>query len=394
MLGRRQLMKERNKMIYFDNAATTYPKPEIVYSYMDSFYRVNGANAGRGHYELAQTAGSLIADTRRQIQELLHCPAKQVVFEPTATIALNIIIQGMIRKGAKNIYISPFEHNAVTRTLHHYEGNGEIIVHQLFVSEEMIYDLQRIQYQFDSVKPDFVIISHASNVFGLIAPVEDIFALAKKYDAVTLVDMAQTAGLVDCNIGLDTIDFAVFAGHKTLYGPTGISGFVMKPQIKLPAVIFGGTGYESANQDMPESLPERFEMGTLNISGIAGLCAALKWLKEQTVESIWTQEVENRKKLIALLEEYEFIKIVGNYEHCKYVGIVSCLIDGISSDSVGNVFDRCGIAVRTGLQCAPLAHQFMGTYPEGTVRFSVGYFTEDEDFKGVREGLEFIEENL
>lgn len=381
-------------MIYFDNAATTYPKPEIVYSYMDSFYRMNGANAGRGHYELAQTAGCLIADTRRQIQELLHCPAKQVVFEPTATIALNIIIQGMIKKGAKNIYISPFEHNAVTRTLHHYVVDGKITVYQLSVSEKMVYDLQRIQYQFDSVKPDFVIVSHASNAFGLIAPVEDIFVLAKKYDAVTLVDMAQTAGLIECNIGMDTFDFAVFAGHKTLYGPTGISGFVMNPQIKLPSVIFGGTGYESANQDMPESLPERYEMGTLNISGIAGLYAALKWLKEQTVESIRTQEVENRKKLIALLEEYDFIKIVGNYEHCSYVGIVSCLIDGISSDSAGNVFDRCGIAVRTGLQCAPLAHQFMGTYPGGTIRFSVGYFTGDEDFKGVREGLDFIEENL
>lgn len=381
-------------MIYFDNAATTYPKPETVYSYMDSFYRMNGANAGRGHYELAQTAGSLIADTRRQIQDLLHCPAKQVILEPSATIALNIIIQGMINKGAENIYISPFEHNAVTRTLHHYEVDGKITVHQLNVSKEMIYDLQRIQYQFDMVKPDFVIISHASNVFGLIAPVEEIFMLAKKYNAVTLLDMAQTAGLVECNIGLDIFDFAVFAGHKTLYGPAGISGFVMNPQIKLPAVIFGGTGYESANQDMPESLPERYEMGTMNISGVAGLYAALKWLKEQTVECIWAKEAENRKKLIALLEEYDFVKVVGNYEHCSYVGIVSCLIDGISSDSAGNVFDKCGIAVRTGLQCAPLAHQFMGTFPGGTIRFSVGYFTSDEDFEGVRKGLEYIEENM
>lgn len=381
-------------MTYFDNAATTYPKPEEVYLYMDNFYRTNGANIGRGHYELAQTAGRLIEDTRRQIQFLLHCPTKQVVFVPTATIALNIIIQGVIARGARNIYISPFEHNAVTRILHHYEVNGKIIVHQLCVSEEMVYDLPRIQYQFDSVRPDFVIVSHASNVFGLIAPVEDIFALAKRYNAITLLDMAQTAGLVDCNIGQDYFDFAVFAGHKTLYGPTGISGFVMNPQIIIPSIIFGGTGYESANQNMPESLPERFEMGTLNICGIAGLYAALKWNQEKTIELLWHREEEQRKKIIKLLEEYEFVKIIGNFEHCKYVGIVSCLINGISSDSAGNIFDKYGIAVRTGLQCAPLAHQFMKTYPAGTIRFSVSYFTSDEDFGELRKALDDIQDKL
>lgn len=189
-------------MAYFDNASTTYPKPYCVYDFMDSFYRSSGANAGRGNYKLAQSAGALIGDTRKKIQELLHCQAKQVVFEPTATIALNIIIQGIIEKGAVNIYISPFEHNAVTRTLHHFEEQEKIKITQLTVSKGMVYDLEKIRYQFDTVKPDFVIVSHASNVFGLIAPVEDIFALAKKYEAITLVDMAQTAGLVDLNVGL------------------------------------------------------------------------------------------------------------------------------------------------------------------------------------------------
>lgn len=387
-------MFRRDIVAYFDNAATTYPKPEKVYSYMDSFYRTSGANAGRGHYELAQTAGNLIANTRKQIQTLLHCPTKIVVFEPTATIALNIIIQGIIKKGAKNVYISPFEHNAVTRMLHHYEINGELMVQQLSVTEKMVYDFQRIRYQFDAIKPDFVIVSHASNVFGLVAPVENIFALAKKYDAVTLVDMAQTAGLVDCNIGSDLFDFAVFAGHKTLYGPTGIAGFVMSTHILPSPILFGGTGFDSANKNMPESIPERYEMGTLNICGIAGLHAALDWNSEKTIGVIWQQEEDNRKRLIDLLNEYEFITIIGNYEHCKYVGIVSCLIRGISSDSAGNIFDRCGIAVRTGLQCAPMAHQFMKTYPTGTVRFSVSFFTSDEDFERLRQGLDCIEDNL
>lgn len=381
-------------MAYFDNAATTYPKPEVVYASMDQFYRLNGANAGRGRYNLAQSANALIGETRALVQKLLHCPAKQVVFTPTATIALNIIIQGLICKGVQTIYISPFEHNAVTRTLHHFEEAGTISIHQLTVSHDMKYDLDRIRYQFESERPDLVIVSHASNVFGLIAPVTEICSLAKKFDATTVIDMAQTAGLVDCNLGLNVFDFAVFAGHKTLYGPTGISGFIMEPAIDLPPVIFGGTGFESANQNMPQSLPERYEMGTMNISGIAGLNAALKWGLDQGIKAIWEKEQEHRKKLIELLQEYWFIKIVGNYPGCNYVGIVSCLIEGISSDSAGEVFDRCGIAVRTGLQCAPLAHQFVGTYPAGTIRFSVGYFTSEEDFEALRQALDYIEENL
>ena len=381
-------------MAYFDNAATTYPKPECVYAFMDEFYRKSGGNAGRGEHSMSASASGLIADTRKKIQMLLHCPAKQVVFTPTATIALNMIIQGVIADGAKNIYISPFEHNAVTRTLHHFEKRNEITVTQLNVEKDLTYDLEKIRYQFDALKPDLVIVSHASNTIGLIAPVEDIFSLAKKYGATTLVDMAQTAGVVDCNVGLTTFDFAVFAGHKTLYGPTGISGFIMNPSIKLPAVIFGGTGYESANQDMPESIPEKHEMGTLNISGVAGLNAALDWIQKTTIEEIKNTEAHNRKKLIDLLEEYEFIRIVGNEPGREYVGIVSCLIDEISSDSAGSVFDQQGIALRTGLHCAPLAHQFIGTYPAGTIRFSVNYFTSQQDFEELRNALDYIEENL
>lgn len=381
-------------MAYFDNAATTFPKPECVYAFMDEFYRKSGGNAGRGEHSMSASASSLIADTRKKIQMLLHCPAKQVVFTPTATIALNMIIQGVIADGAKNIYISPFEHNAVTRTLHHFEERNENTVTQLSVGKDLKYDVEKIRYQFDAVKPDLVIVSHASNTIGLVAPVEDIFSLAKKYGATTLVDMAQTAGVVDCNVGLTTFDFAVFAGHKTLYGPTGISGFIMNPAIKLPAVIFGGTGYESANQDMPESIPEKYEMGTLNISGVAGLNAALDWIQRTTIEEIKNREAKNRQKLIDLLEEYEFIRIVGNEPGCEYVGIVSCLIDEISSDSAGSVFDQQGVALRTGLHCAPLAHQFIGTYPAGTIRFSVNYFTSEQDFEELRNALDYIEENL
>ena len=381
-------------MAYFDNAATTFPKPDRVYDFMNEFYRKSGANAGRGHYGMAESAGALIKDTRRRLQKLLHCESKQVIFTPTATIALNIVIQGMVQKGVRNIYISPFEHNAVTRTLHHFEKQGIISVRQLDVTEALTYDLEKIRYQFDDVQPDMLIVSHASNVIGLVAPVEEFFKLGKEFGAYTLVDMSQTAGLVELNVGLNTIDFAVFAGHKTLYGPTGISGFVMKPDIEMPTVIFGGTGFESANQDMPQSLPERYEIGTGNIVGIAGLNAALQWLEEQGIAEIWAREAGHRKRLLDILQRYDFFKIVGNSEEAQFVGIVSCIMEGISSDSAGNIFAERGIAVRTGLQCAPLAHRWLGTYPAGTIRFSVSYFTSEEDFAELEEALDEIEAEL
>ena len=349
---------------------------------------------GRGDYALATTAKGLVDETRKLIQDLMHCPAKQVIFVPTATIALNMIIQGTIVNGARNVYITPFEHNAVTRVLHHFEQFGQINVTELAVSESLEYDINRIRYQFDAIRPDLVIASHASNVIGLVTPVEEIFALAKEFGATTLVDMAQTAGMVDLNVGLETIDYAVFAGHKTLLGPTGISGFMMNPTANLPSILYGGTGFDSANQDMPDSLPEKYEMGTLNIAGVAGLNAALKWIKEQTIERLYQEEETKRKQLLELLSNYGFLTVVGNVVGRKYVGIVSCLIDGISSDSAGSIFAERSISVRTGLQCAPRAHQFLGTYPAGTVRLSVNSLTSEKDFKELKDALDDIESEI
>lgn len=381
-------------MAYFDNAATTYPKAETVYQSMDQFQRQTGGSFGRGNYEFSNSAKGMVDDTRKAIKQLLHCPAKQVVFEPSATISLNIIIQGIIQKGARNIYISPFEHNAVTRTLHHYKTRGQIKVEELAVDQKLNYDIQRIRFQFETTPPDFVIVSHASNVIGLVAPVEEIFSLAKDFHAITLLDMAQTAGLVDLDIGKEIIDFAVFAGHKTLLGPTGISGFVMKPGIELEPVFFGGTGFDSANQDMPTSLPERFEFGTMNTVGIAGLNASVKWILQQGVDALAAAEAENRNKLLTLLKEYDYVSIIGDIDGRDYVGIVSCVIDDISSDIAGQLFSERNIAVRTGLHCAPNAHKFLKTFPAGTIRFSVNSFTTNEDFAVLREALEDINDNL
>ena len=380
-------------MAYFDNAATTYPKPDVVYDFMDRFYRRSGGNAGRGMYPQAESAGNLIEETRTLVQELLHCPAKQVIFQPTATISLNIIIQGLISNGARNVYISPFEHNAVTRTLYPYQQKGIITVQQLSVSKGLQYDLERIRYQFDELRPDIVIVSHASNVIGLVAPIEKIFTLSKKYGAYTVADMSQTAGLIDINTGLECFDFAVFAGHKTLYGPTGVSGFVMDPAIDLPPLLFGGTGFDSANQNMPETLPQKYECGTIDILGIAGLNAALRWIRKQGIREIRKREEENRRQLLDILNSYSFLKVIGISGE-EYVGVVSCLMEGISSDTAGTVFAKKGISVRAGLECAPLAHQFLGTYPSGTIRFSVSYFTSEIDFKSLKDALDEIDEDF
>lgn len=274
-------------MAYFDNAATTFPKPIEVYEFTDKFCRNFGSSFGRSLSKEQQTVSKLVADTRNKLKKLLHCENKLVIFTPTATLALNMIIQGILDKNIKNVYITPFEHNAVTRVLEHYIKDNKIIVRQLKIDENYKYDLNSIKYQFDAFNPDLVIMSHASNVTGLVAPVEKITGLSKGYGAVNVVDMAQTAGLIDINVGLDSIDFAVFAGHKTLYAPQGVSGFVMRNGIELSPIIFGGTGFDSANQEMPKSIPERYEVGTVNTHAISGLYASLNWIEKTGIENIY-----------------------------------------------------------------------------------------------------------
>ena len=382
---------------YFDNAATTFPKPECVYNFMNSFYREHGGNAGRGQYKLAAAASKMISETRGFIQKILCCANKDVIFAPSATVALNMVIQGLLTDGKKKtVYISPFEHNSVTRVLHHFEKSGRICVRQLFVSPNFEYDVEKIKAQFAEIPPDIVIASHASNVIGLVAPVLGIFAAAKKFGALTVTDMAQTAGLVPMNVGSELVDFAVFAGHKTLYGPFGIGGFVKSRNIALEPVLFGGTGVESANQEMPENIPSRYEMGSQNICAVAGLHAAAQWFL-QNQEKICATEEKNHQRLLEIFRQYDFIKIAGPAdrfsEKTKCIGVVSTLFDGYSAEDIGNVFDEMEIAVRTGLQCSPLAHKFLGTFPAGTVRFSVGYFTSEEDFCALEKTMRYIKEN-
>lgn len=376
---------------YFDNAATSFPKPEAVYQAMDDCARNYGVSIGRGQHLLSAKAAYVADETRELLLQLFHCTNKKVVFTNTATEALNIILTPQIISEGCIVYISPFEHNAVTRTLHHIAENKRIKIRQLMVdSDTLCYDIHAIQQQFQDEPPHCVIISHASNVTGAVAPIRDIFSLAKRYNSVTVADMCQTAGLIDTDISSSDFDFVVFAGHKTLYGPLGISGFICQYPEQLPPLIYGGTGIESANQDMPISSPERFEAGSHSSIAIAGLNASVKWILDTGIQNVYEREQDNKRRLVELLTQYDNIRIIQTENQ---IGLISCLFNQYSSDEIGQVLSEQHIAFRSGLHCAPYAHRFINTFPAGTVRFSVGYFNTEDDFSMLDHALQYIYEN-
>lgn len=380
-----------DRTAYFNNAATTFPKPEEVYRFVDKFYRESGFNSGRGQNN---SASNLTQDTRNLILEMFHCPAKKVVFTPSATEAINIILQGLPITDNYNIYVSPFEHNAVIRVLNYLNGLYKINTIVLSVDEKkLIYDLEKIKYQFAENRPNIVIMSHASNVCGVVAPIKDICMMSRQYGSINVVDMCQTAGLIDTDLSSNIYDFVVFAGHKTLYATFGIAGFICNGDIKLKPLIYGGTGIDSGNPNVPDTIPERYEVGSQNIMAIAGLNAALNWIKRTGIDRIYAKEKVNHKKLLALLSEYENIRIIAPSDAADAVGVVSCVFVGYNSDNIGQILSEQGVEVRTGLHCAPFAHQFLGTFPAGTVRFSVSYFNTDDDFARLGQALDYICEN-
>ena len=383
-----------NSIAYFDNAATTFPKPEAVYSFMDKFYRECGVNVGRGQHKLAARANALVEETRRLLLELNHCSNRKVIFTPSATEALNIVLRGIAIKDNTNVYLTPFEHNAVTRIIHYLSQNFKLNIHILpFDNAAFTYDVNGIRNQFVTARPDVVVISHASNVCGVVAPITEICALSKSYGAVNVVDMCQTMGLIDTNLNNDNIDYAVFAAHKTLYGALGLGGFICKADASPDPLLFGGTGVDSANASLPMSLPERYEVGSPNIAAIAGLNAALKWLHSTRIQTIFEKEQSNHNRLLTMLQKHKNIRIISPIEIDKGIGVVSCVFDGYSSDNIGQILSDFNVAVRTGLHCAPSAHRFLGTFPAGTVRFSVSYFNNEDDFNQLEKALEHIGDN-
>ncbi|MBQ7673499.1 MAG: aminotransferase class V-fold PLP-dependent enzyme [Alphaproteobacteria bacterium] len=382
-------------MHYFDNAATTFPKPEEVYKYMDEFYRNFGVNVGRGQFKEASIANKLVEDTKLMLLELFHCNSgnRQVVLTPSATEAMNLVLRGLPFKKDDVVYTTYFEHNATLRTLHFLEKSVGIRIKYLEPDPKTLhYDFSNVKSDFEKYPPKAVVVNHASNVFGVVAPIKEFFNLAKNYNAVTICDMAQTAGLIDTDLLENKCDYAVFAGHKTLYGPFGVAGLVAIKNCELVPLIYGGTGTESANLDMPSDEPIRYEAGSPNIQAIAGLNAALKWIENIGIDNIKAKEQESRNILLEILNQYNNVTVY-NFPECDEIGVVSCNFDNYSSDNIGQVLSQFDIAVRTGLHCAPKAHELVGTAPAGTVRLSVNYFTENNDFLALKEALDYIDIN-
>ena len=386
-------MNER--VAYFDNAATTFPKPTSVYDFADVFYRGSGGNIGRGGNALASAAGEVMLKAKDNLRKLYHCPADEVVFTSSATDALNRILLGLRLERGDHVYISPFEHNAVTRPLNHLVKSVGIKLHVLpFDRTTLLPDNTAIEDLFASVKPRLMVLTHASNVCGAVVPVEPLCALAKRYSATTVIDMSQTAGLLDLSPASDLYDFCVFAGHKTLYGPFGVGGFFCDRAARLEPAFFGGNGINSVEQDMPENIVQMVEVGSQNTYAIAGLKASTDWLIAEGMASISEREERAKERLLDVLRDSSAAEVVADAMGCSRIGVVSALFEGYSPDEMEMILGKYGIAARSGIQCAPYAHEFLGTLPSGTVRFSVSALTSEVDFLMLENALNDIDLSL
>lgn len=379
-----------DKVIYLDNAATTFPKPDEVYSTMDYYLRNKCVNAGRSSYKLARESNEIINETRKLIGDIIFEGEEKVVFTPSATIAFNQILGGLEWESIQNVYVSPFEHNAIMRTLK-YKGIDAIEIPFDPISFEL--DTQKFKIMLSERKPDLLLMSHVSNVTGYILPVNEISKLVNKYNPITIIDAAQSFGIVDIAIDKEYYDFIVFAGHKSLYGPFGASGFINNYKgSNVKPYIVGGTGSDSTNLDMPSDTPYIYEPGSYNTYAISGLNASLKWMKRIGSNNIYNHKKELSNILIDKLSKLEGIELYIPKNKENHIGIVSFNIEGFDSEDIGKILDdEFNIAVRTGHHCAPRIGKFLkGQAEKGTVRISLGYFNTIEDIEAIVEAVEDI----
>ncbi len=377
-------------MIYLDNAATTFPKPEHVYIEMDRVNRTLAVNAGRGSYRAAKEAAEIIDDTRQLLLKLFHAQGiADIILTPTITHAMNQILGGIELNELSTVYISPYEHNAVARTVNMLQKKYGFKVEFIPLTTDLKIDISKTEYQFAQKPPSIVIINKVSNVTGYVIPAEKVFQIAKKYNAYTIMDAAQAAGLVEIDMSSADADIICFAGHKTLYGPFGVGGFALKHGVQLGTFFAGGTGSDSLNLNMPDSSPGKYEAASKNIIAIAGLRAALR---EVDTNQHFNHSIEITDYLLEKLEDLENIQLIGAYKDGSTLGIVSFVVDGYKSEDIGKILDdEFEIAVRTGYHCAPYIHDYLKDKDyAGTVRIGTGIFTTKEDIDCLIEALETL----
>lgn len=381
-------------MIYLDNAATTFPKPEAVYEAMDQIARECGVNAGRGAYALARRASTIIEETKSKLRMLIHAQGNApVVFAPSITVALNQIINGYGWKTGDVVYLSPHEHNAVARTLHYAAEAHQLTLRRLpMVDETGEIDLEKMSYQFSKEPPTAIFCVHVSNVTGYILPVKEIFAEGKKYGSFNVLDTAQSLGLVEVDVRENpAMDVVAFAGHKCLYGPFGIGGFINVSHTPFQEYLVGGTGSNSLSLDMPDGEETKYESASCNIVAVGGLHAALDVLDR---EACFAHEKELTDRLVEGLSAIDGVKLYIPSDREHHIGIVSFTLENMKSDDVGMILDEdYQIAVRTGYHCAPFIHEHLKDEKYlGTVRVSVGRFNTKEDVARLCEAVEEIVE--
>ena len=375
------------RMIYLDNAATTYPKPECVYRAMDESARLYGGNPGRGAHRLSVLAAERIYSCREALAELMDAPsAEHVVFTYNTTYALNLAIKSLLPDGA-HVLISDMEHNAVVRPLSELARKGACVLEEFPTGGGDRAVLEGLKKQ---IRPNtgMIVCNHASNIGGRILPIREIGTLCHRRDILFVVDGAQSAGKIPISVNGMHIDALCIPGHKGLYGPQGVGVVVFGARGGGKTFIEGGTGIRSVDRDMPEFLPERYEAGTLCVPSISGLHAGLQWIKNKGITQI--AEEERRLSHLAQVWLSEIPGVVlypmGHYE----TGTFCFNVEGYDSHEIAKRLDENGICVRAGFHCAPLAHKSIHTGESGAVRVSIGVFNTPEDISALCDVVERI----
>ena len=380
--------------IYLDNASTTFPKAPTVATAMSDYITNRGININRGSYALAYDVEDIIYTTRQRLNTLFngHDPS-HVIFTQNVTMSLNMVIKGLLKAG-DHVLVSSMEHNAVMRPLTQLLDKG--------ITFDTIPCDSTGSIQMDSIEPLIrpntvaLIINHASNVCGTIQPLESIGPICKAHNLQFIVDAAQTAGVIPIDVKACHIDALCFTGHKGLLGPQGIGGIILTKEMaqNLTPLIAGGTGSFSHLETLPTHMPDAFESGTLNLPGIIGLNEGLAYIESQGMENIHNHELALTQAFLEGLQSIDVVNIVGKQDIQDRTAVVSITIDSMDPASIAYELESTyHIMTRVGLHCAPRAHQTLGTYPEGTVRFSFGYANTHEDVESALSALHRILKN-
>jgi cysteine desulfurase family protein len=371
--------EEAMQIIYFDNAASTWPKPPGVKEAMAEVIEQYAANPGRGGHALAMRASKTLFRTRVQLSRLFGIQnPNDLFFYLNATQALNQAIKGFLSEG-DHVVTSSIEHNSVRRPLEYLRRTKQVQITYVEPREDHLFHVEDFE---KAIQPNtrMIVVSHASNLTGVILPICQIGELAKRYNAVFLVDASQTAGILPIHVEEMNIHMLAFPGHKGLYGPQGTGGLYVKSDIDLEPLIHGGTGSQSEAVEQPATRPDRYESGTANTAGLAGLLAGVNFVLEKGVENIHQHEWNLTRKAIEGLLDIPGVEVYGPDLSVERVGVVPFNIAGVDASEASFILDQqYGIATRAGYHCTPLGHQTAGTEQRGAVRASFGVFNTEEE---------------